>query len=362
MTEQQKKDQSEKEEPRVLTMLERWQMDEEMQKDGESNYRVFTPQCKSCRFAEEDTLEACQKYQNIPWEIMTAQFRCPYYRRSKEHKPQLTCMSIGDKTEILEYKFLPEEAVRQISKYPALAVWAYDESTPVCGAVFTQESDDEGILVVLQYICTLEEYQNLGAASELMRYAQKLFADAGVKRLAAFTEQEELASFFKAIDWMQEPCGWQNLEYAPKRVMTEQLKAFTEGTADGIFSLSPEVRRLVLSEDQSIPPELKACLRDDGISENSLVYVPDRKIEGAVILEKRDGYQMCIRYLYISPDCREKTILLRLLAKVFANRKNWSGKGSVLIYARESRIEKLAEYLFGEPDTRIKKQMYRNWN
>lgn len=301
MAEQQKQDQSEKEEPRMLTLEERWQMDEEMQKDGASNYEVFISQCKSCRFAEEDTLETCQKYQRIPWGIMTAQFRCPHCRRSKEHKPQLTYLSIGDKAEILEYKFLPEEAVWQISKYPALAVWAYDENNPVCSAVFTQEADEEGILVVLQYICTLEEYQNLGAAADLMRYAQKLFADAGVKRL-------------------------------------------------------------VLSEDQSIPPELKACLRDDGISDNSLVYVPDRKLEGAVILEKRDGYQMCIRYLYISPDCREKTILLRLLAKVFANRKNWSGKGTVLICARESRIGKLVEYLFGEPDTRIEKRMYRNEN
>lgn len=350
------------EEPRTLTLEERWQMDEEMQKDGVSNYQVFTPQCESCRFAKEDTRETCQKYQNIPWEIMTVQIRCPHYRRSKEHKPQLTYMSIGDRAEILEYKFLPEEALRQISKYPALAVWAYDESNPVCSAVFTQESDGEGILVVLQYICTLEEYQNLGAAAELMQYAQKLFADAGVKRLAAFTEQEEMASFFQAIDWKQESCDWQNLEYLPKRVMTEQLKPFTEGTVDGIFSLSPEVRRLILSEDQSIPPELKACLCDDGISDNSLVYVPDRKIEGAVILEKRDGYQMCIRYLYISPDCREKTILLRLLAKVFANRKNWSGKGTVLICARENRIGKLAEYLFGESDTRIEKRMYRNGN
>ena len=54
---------------------------------------------------------------------------------------------------------------------------------------------------------------------------------------------------------------------------------------------------------------------------NSLVYMPDRKVEGAVILQKKSGYQMCIRYLYVSPECQDKTILLRLLAIVLGDGK-----------------------------------------
>ena len=40
----QEKLQNEKEEPRTLTLEERWQMDEEMQKEYGSNYLLFEPQ------------------------------------------------------------------------------------------------------------------------------------------------------------------------------------------------------------------------------------------------------------------------------------------------------------------------------
>lgn len=60
-----------------------------------------------------------------------------------------------------------------------LAVWAYDGDEPVCGAVFTRESDAEGVLVVLQYIYTLENFRELGIASDVMKYAEKLFVESG---------------------------------------------------------------------------------------------------------------------------------------------------------------------------------------
>lgn len=58
MAEQEKLEQG-KEEPRALTLEEKWQMDEEMQADGSSNYQVFTPQCRSCQFAKKGALEEC---------------------------------------------------------------------------------------------------------------------------------------------------------------------------------------------------------------------------------------------------------------------------------------------------------------
>lgn len=175
----QEKLQNEKEEPRTLTLEERWQMDEEMQKEYGSNYLLFEPQCRSCRFAKEGTTESCQKYDEIPWEILTVQKRCPHCRKPKDQKPQIHFFVAEDRQEILEYDFWPEEAFRRAQRFPVLAVWAYDGDEPVCGAVFTRESDAEGVLVVLQYIYTLENFRELGIASDVMKYAEKLFVESG---------------------------------------------------------------------------------------------------------------------------------------------------------------------------------------
>lgn len=360
MAEQQKKDQSEKEEPHVLTMLERWHMDEEMQKDGVSNYQFFTPQCESCRFAKDGILESCQKYEEIPWEILTVQRRCPHCRKRKDQKPQIHFFVADDRKEILSYDFLPKEALRQAQKFPVMAVWAYEDREPVCGAVFTRESDEEGVLVVLQYIYTLENYRELGIASDVMKYAEKLFAESGTGRMAAFLEQEKTSAFFESLGWEERSCDIQNLEYTPKGMMSVKVKTFAGGSTDGILSLTEEARRRILSENPGLPSELKEYLKDSSISANSLIYVPGRKAESAVILEKEKGYQMCIRYLYVSPECPDKTVLLRMLALVLGNRENWTGMGNVLFRNLDPKVAKLVEYLFGEPCRRTRKRKYEN--
>ena len=101
----QEKLQNEKEEPRTLTLEERWQMDEEMQKEYGSNYLLFEPQCRSCRFAKEGAAESCQKYDEIPWEILTVQKRCPHCRKPKDQKPRIHFFVAEDRQEILEYDF-----------------------------------------------------------------------------------------------------------------------------------------------------------------------------------------------------------------------------------------------------------------
>ena len=187
----QEKLQNEKEELRTLTLEERWQMDEEMQKEYGNNYLLFEPQCRSCRFAKEGTTESCQKYDEIPWEILTVQKRCPHCRKPKDQKPQIHFFVAEDQQEILEYDFWPEEELRRAQRFPVLAVWAYDGDEPVCGAVFTRESDAEGVLVVLQYIYTLENFRELGIASDVMKYAEKLFVESGTGRMAVFLNEEE---------------------------------------------------------------------------------------------------------------------------------------------------------------------------
>ena len=62
---------------------------------------------------------------------------------------------------------------------------------PVCGAVFTRESDAEGVLFVLQYIYTLENFRELGIASDVMKYAEKLFVESGTGRMAVFLNEKE---------------------------------------------------------------------------------------------------------------------------------------------------------------------------
>ena len=184
MAEQEKLEQG-KEEPRALTLEEKWQMDEEMQADGSSNHQVFTPQCRSCQFAKKGALEECRKYYTIPWKILTVQEACPYYQ-SQEDQKQLRYVRIGEKKEIL------------------------------------------------QYICTAEEYRNLGVASDVMKYAEKLFAESGITRMSACIECEEQdlekpdpgASFFQKIGWKQSSCEWKNLEYQPKHMMSEKWKTF----------------------------------------------------------------------------------------------------------------------------------------
>ena len=371
----QEKLQNEKEELRTLTLEERWQMDEEMQKEYGNNYLLFEPQCRSCRFAKEGTTESCQKYDEIPWEILTVQKRCPHCRKPKDQKPQIHFFVAEDRQEILEYDFWPEEELRRAQRFPVLAVWAYDGDEPVCGAVFTRESDAEGVLVVLQYIYTLENFRELGIASDVMKYAEKLFVESGTGRMAVFLNEEEkeekedeteakpeqkLSRFFQALDWEESSCEAQSLEYMPKSMMSEKVKSFATGNREGILSLSEETRRRILSENPGLVPELKEYLKDGAISANSLVYMPDRKVEGAVILQKKSGYQMCIRYLYVSPECQGKTILLRLLAIVLGNRENWSGRGNVLIHEPEAKTAKLVEYLFGEPYKRLNRKKYEN--
>ena len=172
--------------------------------------------------------------------------------------------------------------------------------------------------------------------------------------------EQKLSRFFQALDWEESSCEAQSLEYMPKSMMSEKVKSFATGNREGILSLSEETRRRILSENPGLVPELKEYLKDGAISANSLVYMPDRKVEGAVILQKKSGYQMCIRYLYVSPECQDKTILLRLLAIVLGNRENWSGRGNVLIHEPEAKTAKLVEYLFGEPYKRLNRKKYEN--
>ena len=73
----------------------------------------------------------------------------------------------------------------------------------------------------------------------------------------------------------------------PKSMMSEKVKSFATGNREGILSLSEETRRRILSENPGLVPELKEYLKDGAISANSLVYMPDRKVEGAVILQRR---------------------------------------------------------------------------
>ena len=196
--------------------------------------------------------------------------------------------------------------------------------------------------------------------------------ESGTGRMAVFLNEEEkedeteakpeqkLSRFFQALDWKESSCEAQSLEYMPKSMMSEKVKRFATGNRAGILSLSEETRRRILSENPGLVPELKEYLKEGAISPNSLVYMPDRKVEGAVILQKKNGYQMCIRYLYVSPECQDKTILLRLLAIVLGNRENWSGRGNVLIHEPEAKTAKLVEYLFGEPYKRLNRKKYEN--
>ena len=72
-----------------------------------------------------------RKYYTISWKILTVQEACPYYQ-SQEDQKQLRYVRIGEEKEILQYKFLPEEAIRQVGKIPALAIWAYQEDDQKC--------------------------------------------------------------------------------------------------------------------------------------------------------------------------------------------------------------------------------------
>lgn len=352
--------QSEMDKSPSVTMEERWLFDEQMQRTYGGNYQILQPQCSNCRFAIEGKHEECQKYPAIPWDIMTVQLPCPYYRRPKDRKPQIRCITVVEKKEILEYDFLPEAARFYAKKYPALAVWAYVGKEPVCGAVFTKEFDNHGALAVLQYVYTLEAYRNLGVAADVIKYAEKVCQQSKVEHMAVFLEEEQLEPFFIAIGWEQEPCDYQKLEYFPQSVMSEHLKAFVADSKEGVLRLTPDVRRILLLKNQRIPLELKECLKDDGVSENSLIYAPNDQLEGAVILEKKTGYQMHIRFLFMNPECSDKTILLRLLAAVFGNRENWSGSGNVLISVSEQKTAKLINYLFGKPNKQVSKRRYRN--
>ena len=78
-----------REEPRTLTL-------ERTVADGRGNAKEYgTIICFLNRSAEavvsqkKEQPKSCQKYDEIPWEILTVQKRCPHCRKPKDQKPQI---------------------------------------------------------------------------------------------------------------------------------------------------------------------------------------------------------------------------------------------------------------------------------
>ena len=275
-------------------------------------------------------------------------------------------VAIGDKEEILDYEFLPAEARRQVKNHEALAVWAYDELTPVCCAVFTQKDIRNQMAVVLQYICTDEAYRNQGMARKLMEYSRELFKTKNISTAIAFTQgdeeddpdKQEQDRLMKALGFVESIKAYQSLEYRGEVLDSDKLRPFMKGMDQHFVSLDAKMRRTLLRMDGQMETRLLYYFSDDTVQPESIAYVEGDSVRGAIILDEREEYRLCIRYLYIDPKFTDKTILLKLLAGVTSHNTRSGAQGNVLIIAPEERIAKLMEFFFGEPDKRYYRTMY----
>lgn len=275
-------------------------------------------------------------------------------------------VEIGDKDEILGYDFLPEEALRQVRNHESLAIWSYDDKKPVCCAVFTRKAISEQTAAVLQYIVTGEPYRKRGKARELINYSIQLLERRDVSMIFAFSQGDEPEApdkreqdqFLKSIGFEEHIRAYQVLEYREEVLASEKLQPFMNIPSKHIIALTSQMRRRLLQMDRKMEKRLQYYFSDDTVSADSLAYVESESVRGAVILDDRTDYRMCIRYLYIDPQLSDKTIILKLLAAVASQKTSSTAHGNILIFAPEDRIGRLMEYFFGEPDKRYYRTMY----
>lgn len=336
----------------------RWQEDD-------TDFKVLESPCASCTFFKEGETEECQVYTPLPWDIFTGKLECPDYRRKSE-KGVLEYKAVGNKKEILEYTFLPEEASRQVHNHEALAIWGYDGKTPVCCGVFTQKDLGNQTAVVLQYLCTSEAYRSQGMTRKLMEYAAELFERQEIAGILAFSQGEESSpegkkmqdAFLQALGFEEYIRQYQVIEYPYSALDSDKLQPFLKKRDGHLCSLDIATRSRLLQINRKMERRLLYYFSDDTVSPDSLAYVENGAVLGAVILDERENYQLCIRYLYVHPDATDKTILLKLLGAVLAKQKERKEEGNILIFAPEERISRLMEYFFGEPSKRYDRTMY----
>ncbi len=169
-------------------------------------------------------------------------------------------IEIGNKDEILEYDFLPEEALRQVRNHEALAVWSYDDKIPVCCAVFTRKDVREQTAVVLQYIGTAEPYRRRGKARELMDYSIELLEQRRVSMIFAFSQGDEPEApdkreqdqFLKAIGFEEHISAYQMLEYREEVLTSDKLRPFMDIPSKHIMALTSQTRQRLLRMDGQI--------------------------------------------------------------------------------------------------------------
>lgn len=275
-------------------------------------------------------------------------------------------IAISDKEEILTYKFLPPEVIRQVQNHDALATWSYYKTTPVSCAIFTQKDIGGQIAVVLQFIGTAVKYRHQGMARRLLNYTMEMLKEQEVVAALTFSQGEypddprkkEQDQFLQAIGFKTRIEAYRMLEYKEQVLNSDKLKPYMNTPSNHLHILTPELQKILLKNDPQMETRLLYYLSDPTASPHSLVYVNGNSVQGAVILDDLPDYRMCIRYLYINPKAADKTILMKLLAGIASRISSEKKEGNILVIAPEERIERLMEYIFGKPNRQYHKTMY----
>lgn len=273
---------------------------------------------------------------------------------------------ISEKSELLSYRFLSEEVLYQIEKYEAIAVWSYDETVPICCAIFTHKDIRYHDAAILQYIGTDVPYRRQGMAGRLLQYAVELLKDHGIITFLACSETNDSYlgdknmqdHFLKALGFKEQIKDYHVLEYEAAALEHNKLRSFMNASSVHICALTPQLRRSLLRINDQIELRLLYYLSDETISPDSLVYLYGNTVQAAVILDERTNYRLCIQYIYLDSKVSDKTILLQLLASVISQNLSTRDMGNILIHAPEDRIRQLMTYFFGKPERQYDRTMY----
>lgn len=61
-------------------ITDRWQSDEALASEGAAAFKVLEPACLSCKRRLEGSLDSCEEYTSIPWEIAAEGMDCDFYK------------------------------------------------------------------------------------------------------------------------------------------------------------------------------------------------------------------------------------------------------------------------------------------
>lgn len=253
-----------------------------------------------------------------------------------------------------QFEFLTEETRKKLKDRDGWVVIGQDDDgkiMTVAAFVFDSSQPDT---VELDFIFTRPEVREEGWAMGAIYYAQDKFREHKIRRFiccptGTYEEMSEFLIFLRMAKFEPLVLDWHAYTYDLRKLAKlDDLKSYIGGSKGKAKRLSLEEIKFYLHfKNSNVPSKIRNYMLRDCDLKKSLFVVEDKKIMGAILVQKGEDSETNIGDLYIDPQWRNKHMILGMLAQVVTTMPE---EGYILNLAIDNENElNLYYYIFGEP-------------